>query len=677
MMNKRLLMFLVLLLWAVMLPTATVAQVVVEKSTEIVEIGGKQYYMHHVKKGETLYSIAKVYEVEEEELKKLNPEIEKMGLQVDMVIGVPMVVNEKPFVTPANQDPPKTEPKMEPKIEPVPDTIKPAPAAVDPRLANLPLSPDDEICDGYVIHTVKEAEKTRRLLRRWDVTEEEFRQLNPSVGSRVFVGQKVLIPVPFLSKNDIPAIEMGNDTIPADTLTGMIGDQLVSDSLVKDTIPDVFVLPAEKPESCYESEENAHRLYHVTLMVPLYLDDIDRLDLSKGRIERTKSTKSLKFLQFYEGFMMAVDSLTSYYGLNLELSVFDVHEDVSTAQAAMRELENEEIDLIVGPFFSKSFALVQEFAQNRGILIVNPMSERESILENADNVVKLKPNERSMVSTLADLIQIKYPKAKVTLIVENRERDSAMVNLLERTLEEVVSPEVTLTNEEMIDLIGRESQRRKMGKRVLTTLEVEGQIFSTKSLYEDLDGESYFENHFQSLSFSELEEFRRGLSSARDNILIAYGKDIVFATKILNTVNKSTKAYPITLIGLPNWSEFDNLLVPNLLNMNAIYFNSHFVDFNDSTAYDFIEAFRTEYGSEPIDYAYEGYDVAWYFLNALMRFGPNAAECLPYYHPRLLQARYYFTKKRYEDGLENRYWNMYQYDNNLIELKPVRIYPEE
>ena len=34
------------------------AQVQVERSTEIVKISGKEYYMHHVKSGETLFSIA-------------------------------------------------------------------------------------------------------------------------------------------------------------------------------------------------------------------------------------------------------------------------------------------------------------------------------------------------------------------------------------------------------------------------------------------------------------------------------------------------------------------------------------------------------------------------------------------------------------------------------------------
>ena len=631
-------------------PTALHAQVVVEKSTEIVTISNKQYYMHHVKKGETLYSIARVYEVTEEEIRKLNPEINELGLQADMVIGIPFVQKDE------NVEIVEKEKEVEIKI-------------------------DGESGDGYVVYTVEKSEKTKRLLRRLNVSEEEFRQLNPSVGSRVFVGQKVLIPTKIA-----PVVHPQNEEVPVDTVPVEPVkpvepmDEQDTDTIVKEEVPTgPYILPTEKPTACYASSANANRTYHVALMVPLYLNDIDRLDLSRDRIERTKNSRALKFLQFYEGFMMAVDSLTRHCGLHVDLTVMDVHENVATASSALEQLKKQEVDMIIGPFFSKSFSLVREYAIDNNILIVNPMTEREAVLLNAPNVVKLKPGTQAMAAELADLIRVHYPKAKVTFITENNQRDTALVNALEQELAAVVKPEVQLSNAEMLELIDRESQRRKMGKRKLSTLEVEGQIFSTSALSENPDGVVYFENKFQRLSYSdgELKTFLNSLSSARDNILIAYGSNVVFATKILNNVNKSAQQYPITLIGLPTWSEFDNLLVPNLLNMNAIYFEDHFVDYNDSVVLKFVDDFRLKYECDPIDYAFDGFDVGWYFLNALMEFGPHATECLPYYHLPLIHTRYYFNKSRYEDGLENRYWSIYQYDNRSIELKPLWIYSEE
>jgi len=648
-MNKKFWILLLLLVGAVWVPTAVHAQVVVERSTEIVTISNKQYYMHHVKRGETLYSISRAYKVTEAEILKLNPEINDLGLQAEMVIGIPVVKEE----------------------EAKPETPKPE----TPAVTEQPVSDDDEYGDGYIIHTVKEAMKTKRFLRKWEVDEEEFRSLNPSVGSRVFVGQKVLIPMP-----DVKPQPNQNQNVPGDTITPVTPETIDEDTVPQNVpLSGVFVLPEEKPLECYASAENADRLYHVALLVPLYLNEIDKLDLSLPKIEKTKNARALKFLQFYEGFMMAVDSLTEHYGLRLELTVIDVNENVAGAHAAVEQLKDKSVDLIVGPFFSKSFAVVQDYASHHNIMIVNPLSERESILVGASNVVKLKPDNQAMVKNLADLIRLRYPKAKVTLLAEDRIGDSVMVVALEHALTEVVSAEVQFSNAELFDLIAKESSRRKMGKRMLSTMEIEGQIFSSKALGENPDGMVVFENPFQSLSFSDnaLNEFKNGLSSARDNVLVAYGTDVVFATQILNNINKSAQKFPITLIGLPDWPEFDNLLVENLLNMNAIYFDDHFVNYNDSIVLDFVDDFRAKYESDPINYAFEGFDVGWYFLNALMQFGSHAMDCLPYYHIQLFNTRYYFNKNRYEDGLGNRYWNIYQYDNQSIELKPITVYPDD
>lgn len=609
-------------------PATIHAQVAVEKSTEITTIGNKQYYMHHVKRGETLYSIARAYEVTEEEIRNLNPEINELGLQADMVIGIPVTSG----------------------------------------------SGESHGGEGYFVYTVQESERTKSLIRRFDVSPDDFHRLNPSVGSRVFVGQKVLIPTdePQEEWQEEQPVVHKPDTIFIHPV------EPVEDTLeVIEEPTGAFVLPEVRPDTCYPSPQNAGRHYHVALLVPLYLDDIDRVDTSKEKVEKTKNTRAMKFLQFYEGFMMAVDSLTENAGLHLDLRVIDVHENVASAYSAVSQLENEPVDLIVGPFFSKSFAVVEEYALRHHIQVVNPMSERGSIIVGAPNVVKLKPSKQSMVSQLADLITMRYPKAKVSLITDGNPDDSLMVAALRHALDSVVAPEVFMSNAEMLELIARESQRRNMGKRQLSTLEVEGQIFSTRSLQDNPNGTIYFDNLFEVFGTSEIEAFRNGLSSARDNVLVAYGKDIVFATKILNTINKSTQKYPITLIGLPSWSEFDNLLVPNLLNMNAIYFSDHFVDYNDSLVLQFVDDFRQKYDCEPSDYAFEGFDVGWYFLNSLMQYGPHAMGCLPYEHMPLLHTRYYFTKHRYEDGIENRFWNIYQYDSQSVELKPIWIYQEE
>jgi LysM repeat protein len=80
------------------------AQVVVEKSKDKVVISGIPYYIHIVKKGETVYSIARAYAITPQELTKENPSAEN-GVKADQSLRIPVVDNIPKPKTPAQTSP--------------------------------------------------------------------------------------------------------------------------------------------------------------------------------------------------------------------------------------------------------------------------------------------------------------------------------------------------------------------------------------------------------------------------------------------------------------------------------------------------------------------------------------------------------------------------------------------
>ena len=74
-MMKNRLLFLLFFLFGLLFCGQLEAQVAIERSKKITKIGGKEYYMHHVKEGETLWRISKVYNVSIEEIELLNPDV--------------------------------------------------------------------------------------------------------------------------------------------------------------------------------------------------------------------------------------------------------------------------------------------------------------------------------------------------------------------------------------------------------------------------------------------------------------------------------------------------------------------------------------------------------------------------------------------------------------------------
>jgi hypothetical protein len=507
-------------------------------------------------------------------------------------------------------------------------------------------------------------ERVSSLLKRWKIDESEFRAINISVGSHVFVNQVVLIPIERIMPVDESIVETDVEPMEEPQQSELLEPVDIDESFVS------FNEPMETPE-CYANPENATRFYKVALMIPLYLDDIDNVEISKDRLANVQKSRSLSFLPFYEGFMMAVEKMTNEKGLKLDLAVIDVTENVNTARKALEKIKRQHFDMIIGPFFSKSFAMVEDYAKEHDILMVNPLSTRHEVVEGNANVIKLKPAQSGLILDIAHLVRNHYSDAKVFILSRENASDSLFLTQLERELNRAVNDEVTVSGSEFLQFAKDESERLEMGSRMVPTITVEGQVYSTNELKSGSIEHVTFVNSVQRFTYDEnLISLISQLSGVRNNVIIAYGDDNVFATQVLNTLKKEADRFPITLVCAPDWTRFEKLLVENLLQMNAIYLTDNFVDYRSNEVKQFVLDFRSKYVVEPQNYAFEGYDVATYFLTALMRYGKDMTECLPYFTMPLLHTQYRFIRIG-ENGLENHNWSLYQYDNEEVELVPV------
>ena len=777
-MNNKLFFFL-FFLFGMLLSGNVKAQDVttVERSSEITKIGGRQYYLHHVKHGQTLYSISKVYNVTIEELEVLNPEL-KDGLKVGHVLGIPVrsvvepqkeepqseevVIEPKPEPEPEPEPKPvkvkpvKPEPKEEPvavkpdpEPEPEPEPVvenKPEPEPVSEPVVVNPIKPEPEpivdqaqemetpavlapqsnpkaFFDGkarivqsgeslydiakeygidvvelkranprmtfeepkagtrivipkianendYIVHTCEYNERVSSLLKRWKVDENLFRNMNVSVGSHVFENQVVLIPIqPITDFYWMPQEDAQEEVVE------VVEEQEEPQEVQEREVLDFDFEMGEIPD-CVVDPANADKRYHVALMVPLYLNNIGGVDTSKDQVNKSKKSRSMSFLQFYEGFMIAAETMEKR-GMKLDLTVIDVTDNVSSAENAVAKIENKDIDLIVGPFFGNAFDVVEEYAKVNGIPVVNPMTTRKSVIEDKPNVIKAKAGDVGLILTLSNLVKNRYSDANVFIVSRENAADSAFLDQLEHHLNMAVNEEVRVSGDDFLEFARNESERQQMGNRMVPTIDVEGQVFSTSDFQNGASNEIVLTNAVKRYPYSEIGTVKSQLSGVRDNVIIAYGEDNVFATQMLNSLTRSADRYPIILICVHDWQKHEKLLVDNLLKMNAIYISDCFVDYNSDEAKRFVLRFRQKYDVDPMQYAFEGYDVGCYFLNALLQYGSDdLIGCLHCYQASMLHTNYRFYYKNYmnvvgEDGKENLYWSIYQYDNNNVELVPV------
>ena len=523
--------------------------------------------------------------------------------------------------------------------------------------------------NDYLVHTCERNERVSSLLKRWKVGEDEFRAKNISVGSHVFVNQVVLIPIQpitdfyWIGQDGTEIVEVPE--VPVEPQPTTQEEIQVNFDFETGDIPDCVANPA-----------NASKRYHVALMVPLYLYDIGNIPVSKEKSTKSKKSRSMSFLQFYEGFMIAAETMEKK-GMKLDLKVIDVTESVESAERALSQIENKELDLIVGPFFGKPFDVIEEYAKANGIAVVNPLSTRRSVIEDSPNVVKAKAGEVGMILTISNLVKNYYSDANVFIVSREKAVDSAFLNQLEHHLNYAINEEVTVSGDEFLQYARNESERLEMGSHLVPTIDVEGQVYSTGDFQDGSTDKVVLSNSVKRYPYSEIGKVKSQLSGVRDNVIIAYGDDNVFATQMLNTLTKTADRFPITLVCAPDWQKHEKLLVDNLLKMHAIYVSDFFVDYNNDDAKRFVIRFRQKYVAEPQQYAFEGYDVGCYFLNALMQYGSeDLINCLHCYQASMLHTSYRFYYKNYlnaggNEGKENLYWSIYQYDKENIELVPI------
>lgn len=403
----------------------------------------------------------------------------------------------------------------------------------------------------------------------------------------------------------------------------------------------------------------------VALMVPLYLEQVDQEFWNAEPSNKMLSTKPFSFLHFYEGFMIAADSITSSRNMKLELKVYDVDNTVSKADSAILDPWLATVDLIVGPFYLKPFNVLKQFAFDNNIPIVNPITQHSDIVDNQPNMIKVKPSMKSQLVQLDSLIRRQYHDNNVFIIRQDRYTDTAMVNRIKQIAERNIDSCTYVDNQSIVNTISKHQKRWDYLniKYEATEYLTDSVILNVDSLRRCIDDTTVFLNRVISVNYKRdsLHTVMDYASTMRNNLIIVYGTDKVFSKEIVNKVTKLIENYPITVIMLPEWSKFDGLFNENLMKMHAIYFDDKFLDCQNIKVQSFICKFRNRYETEPTDYAYQGFDIGWYFLNALRIYGEYMIDYLPYFDIPLLQTRFNFQRNDDYSGYENTFWNIYQF----------------
>jgi ABC-type branched-subunit amino acid transport system substrate-binding protein len=433
---------------------------------------------------------------------------------------------------------------------------------------------------SFYIHQVKKGQTLYMISKAYEVEVNEIIQENPEVKEGLKAGQKLRIP------------------FPASTET------LKKQAKIVNTENQKIKSEDEELPPCGKDKSSMKKNYNIALMIPLYLSDVTQMEVTPDQGGTLQENRPLQFIGYYEGFRMALDSLEKN-GVSVKVTIFDAERDTMKTLKLLQNPEMKNMDLIFGMMYHRNFQMVADFAEKNNIPIVNPMSEREQILDKNKKVFKVRPSQKTEISEL-----IRYLTSNI--------KDSAIV---------VISDNLR-TN-------------KTTANNIMSALEKERFDVHLADGYGEVIGM---------------------LSKNKGNIIILISEDKSFVLDVITKLNEHRNEFGITLFGLPRWDRFDDIEADYLVNLKTHVIAPWFIDYDDSGVKKFVSMYQNRFQTDPDPLAFQGFDITYYFISALWKYGKSFERCLPELQIKSLQTDFRFSSSK-ENGYENQYWELYEYDN--------------
>lgn len=306
-----------------------------------------------------------------------------------------------------------------------------------------------------------------------------------------------------------------------------------------------------------------------------------------------------QMLDFWKGAQLAIEEYQTG-DHSFRVIVRDVYNDV----AKVREIFNdkalmENVKLIVGPFFANDFAEAAQYAKELQIPIINPFSSRTDFLTDNPFVYKVKPSKSAIPQAIHNTF-LKQEECNLILWYDNAYLEQVGQNYINYFTENQIPFQKIQVSESLSSL------------KALFSNEKRNIIIS---LY---DNESTVLNQMRLIS-NYLTPINEEMERNRDTVTV-----MVFPESWLKHPLLDMDFYGLN---------------------NSYYFTPTYVDNNDETTLNFQMKYVEKFSSYPNTetFAYQGYDITKYFIEAL----------LGHFTPAKLTASRYSFYKTPSGGFEN------------------------
>ncbi len=322
-----------------------------------------------------------------------------------------------------------------------------------------------------------------------------------------------------------------------------------------------------------------------------------------------KSERAKKMVEFYQGFLMAADSVKKE-GLSMDIYAMSSGTTEADITEILGKPEFAQLDILFGPVDEQQLPITISFCKQHNIRLVLPFINGQSEIGNPHLYIAC-PNNSITIAEAAALVTRAYAERNFIILKSDNENNKG--NLFTQTLSDMLN---TKGNSVRI-------------------LNINSDDFSYES----------------------------AMNQFKDNVIVPDNTSIktlnILISK-LDTFKQKHPNYNISLLGYPEWQVYTNKLLNSFFSLDTYIYSPYYYNALAANTKSFEQAFTSNFG-KPMAinfprYAMMGFDLAIYFLHEYQsNSSATGSQQIPY------QNMYRFVQETENSGYCNRFIQLIHY----------------
>lgn len=565
------------------------------------------YFLHTVTKGQSLYSISSMYNVTIDDIVRLNPGSDKQ-IREGAALKIPQAAT-------TNSDKP-------------------------------------------VFHTIQAGETLYRLSVKYNVTTQAICEANPGLSTENFrSGQVIIIPVQSDSKpqketpkteeqvntnvkmndwKDMHKVERKETIFSISREYGITEEELIAANpelkkgkLKKGTF---LFIPYGKNDKKQESESQPTTKELTNEEVFSQNEELKKdIKTIKAAVmlpfmagTSTNMDEQVRMVEYYEGFLMAVDSLKKQ-GVSIDLYTYDTKGREATLNSILSKKEMKNMDIIFGPAKAQDIDVLATFADKNNIRLVVPFAPKVDEVFKNPHIYQINTPQSYLYSEVYEHFTRKFSDSNVIFLnASNGDREK----------------------DEFIKGMKTELRNNGISYRDFTV---------TDNFY----------------------EITTVMDTLRNNIFIPTSGKSTALVKILpqlTQIRRERPNYMMNLFGYPEWQTYTNDYLASFYEIDTYFYSSFYTNNLFPAAVHFTNSYRRWYSKDMANiypkYGMLGYDTGYFFLKGLSKYGNKMEENLNSIQVTPIQTGFKFERVNNWGGFINRkvFFVHFSKDYELIKL---------